>query len=72
MIEIAGVKIDTEAQRKNTAAERAYIFAHLSGLEKTKAIQELEKAMAEKPAVKAQEAPKIQDATKPADPVKQG
>jgi hypothetical protein len=50
-VNIAGIDIDVEAQRKNTPAERAAVFAHLKGTARTKAAEELEKALAAKPAL---------------------
>jgi hypothetical protein len=44
-MKIADVEVNIEAQRKNTPEERANIFAHLKGLDKTKAVAELEKAL---------------------------
>lgn len=68
-VNIAGIEIDADAQRKNSPAERAFIFAHLKGLDKTKAVQQLEDALQVKPEVKA---PAAAEAVKALEVKKEG
>lgn len=64
-VKIAGIDIDIDAHRKNTPAERAAIFAHLKGVDKIKAAQQLEAAMQQKPETVKVETPKPQPAPPP-------